>query len=71
MKTLDMRALPAEELSTRIAEWQEEAFRAKCNQTVGQLTNTMELRQLRRTIARAKTLVNEQLRTEKAADGAE
>ena len=71
MNITDMRSLSSDELNARVAEWQETLFRTRCNQAVGQLTNTMELRKVRRDIARAKTVINEQLKEKKTADGAE
>ena len=59
MKAHEMRSLAAEELATRIATWEEEFFRARCEQAVGQLTNTNEVRRLRREVARGKTILNE------------
>ena len=59
MKALEMRQLSSEELNARITEWQEELFRSKCNQTIGQITNTSALPIVKRQIARAKTIINE------------
>jgi large subunit ribosomal protein L29 len=64
MKSSEMRTLSVPELSTRVTAWQEELFRARCTQSIGQLTNPNVIRDLRRTIARAKTLINEQNRNE-------
>ncbi len=54
-----MRAFATEELATRLGTWEEDLFRARCEQAVGQLTNAISLRFLRRKIARAKTILNE------------
>ena len=62
MKAHEMRALSDEELSSRLAGWEEEYFRARCDQTVGQLQNTNQLRQMRHDIARGKTILNEKTR---------
>ena len=62
MKAADMRALSPEELGDRVTEWEEELFRARCNKTIGQLTDTASLTVLRRRIARAKTIQAEKLR---------
>ncbi len=62
MKALDMRQLSGEELSARVAEWEEELFRMRCNKVIGQLTDTARVRSMRRQIARAKTLINEKKR---------
>ena len=62
MKINEMRQLSAEELTGRVAEWQEDLFRARCNQVIGQNTDSSRLRIMRRQIARARTLINEMTR---------
>ena len=62
MKTSEMRSLAVEELEVRVDNWREEIFRAQCNKAVGQLQNTNVLRELRREVARAKTIINEKIR---------
>ena len=59
MKAHEIRELSVEEITTRIAEWEKELFRARCSQSTGQLQNTISLRDLRRDIARAKTIFSE------------
>ena len=59
MKTEEMRGLNSEELDSRVASWQEELFRARCDKVVGQLADTSKIPVLRRRIARAKTIINE------------
>ena len=59
MKAIDMRALSAEELDARVETWEEQLFRARSNKVLGQLNNTNELREIRKTIARAKTILTE------------
>ena len=60
MKSTDMRALSAEELDSRIVEWEEKLFRYHCEKKIGQLENTNLLSHTRRDIARAKTILGEQ-----------
>ncbi|HEX9842668.1 MAG TPA: 50S ribosomal protein L29 [bacterium] len=62
MKVTEMRQLSAEELNVRVAQWQEELFRMRCNQTIGQNTDTSRIRVMRRQIAQAKTIINEMQR---------
>lgn len=62
MKTTEMRSLAVEELEGRVDTWREDIFRARCNMAVGQTQNTNVLRELRRDIARAKTIINEKNR---------
>ena len=61
MKAVEMRSLSREELQTKLSGWEEELFRARCGKAVGQLTQTHTIRVLRRTVARAKTLLNEKI----------
>lgn len=59
MKKNEMRQLSTEELEARVGDWQEDLFRAKCNKTIGQATNPLRIRTIRREIARAKTIISE------------
>ena len=59
MKASEMRQFSAEELQARVTQWQEDLFRSKCNQVIGQVTDSMQIRIMRRQIARAKTLIHE------------
>ncbi len=54
-----MRQLSAEELSGRVVEWQEELLRMRCSQVIGHETGSHHIRDMRRQIARAKTLIKE------------
>ena len=59
MKTHEIRELSADEINTRITGWEQELFKARCSQAIGQLQNTISLRVMRRNIARAKTILSE------------
>ena len=59
MKAHEMRTLAEDELTGRITTWQEEYFRARCDKAVGQLQNPNQLGELRREIARGKTILKE------------
>jgi large subunit ribosomal protein L29 len=59
MKAADMRSLSRDELTGKLSTWEQELFKAHCEKAVGQLTQTHTIRDLRRTIARAKTLLHE------------
>ena len=54
-----MRNITPDELTGKVGEWELELFHARCNATVGQLSNPNVLRTLRRQIARAKTILHE------------
>lgn len=62
MKAHEMRSLASGELAARVTTWEEEFFRARCEQAVGQLTNTNTVRKVRRDIARGKTILNEKIK---------
>lgn len=59
MKAHEMRSLADDELAARVITWEEDYLRARCEQAVGQLTNTNQVTELRREIARGKTILNE------------
>lgn len=59
MKPSEMRQLSAEELVGRVTQWQEDLFRMHCGQAIGQVTDTTNIRNMRRQIARAKTIIGE------------
>ena len=62
MNATEMRQLAAEELSGRVSQWQQELFRMRCSQVIGQGTDTSKISTMRRQIARAKTIINEMQR---------
>ena len=59
MKPSAIREMGAEELQAKQAELQEQLFRLRVQQSIGQLDNTMKLREARRDIARVKTILKE------------
>ena len=67
MKAAEMRNLSREDLAGKLTSWEEELFRARCNLAVGQFTQTHQIQVLRKTIARAKTLLNEMSRNAASA----
>jgi len=67
MKASELRTLSADELAGKIAAWEEELFRARCNKVVGQLQQTHIIPDLRRGIARARTILNEKRGAQHAA----
>lgn len=60
MKVVDMKTLSGEELTKKCKELREELFNLKFQLSLGQLENTAKLRELKRTIARIKTVQSEQ-----------
>ena len=59
MKPSAIRDMGAEDLRQKEAELQEQLFRLRVQQSIGQLDNTMKLRETRRDIARVKTILKE------------
>lgn len=59
MKASELREQPAEELQTRLEELEEEGFNLRFQHTLGQLSNPIRLREIRRDIARVRTLLKE------------
>jgi large subunit ribosomal protein L29 len=68
MKTSELREQSAEELATRLDELEEESFNLRFQHTLGQLSSPLRLRDVRRDIARVRTLMVE---SEAAKAGAE
>ncbi|MCX5773338.1 MAG: 50S ribosomal protein L29 [Fusobacteria bacterium] len=59
MKVLDIKSLSGEELTAKSKELREELFNLKFQLSLGQLENTAKMRELKRTIARIKTVQRE------------
>ena len=59
MKPEKVRELGADELRTREKELQEQLFRLRVQKSIGQLDNAIKLREIRRDIARVKTVLRE------------
>ena len=59
MKPSKVREMGAEELATKERELQEQLFRLRVQQSIGQLDNAIKLRETRRDIARVKTVLKE------------
>lgn len=59
MKVAELREMSAEDLRRKAGDLQEERFNLRFQQTLGQLTSPIRLRQLRRDIARVHTVLTE------------
>ena len=59
MKPSKVREMGTEELETKQRELQEQLFRLRVQQSIGQLDNAIKLRETRRDIARVKTVLRE------------
>ena len=59
MKTNEIRKLSTEEINKKIAESKEELFNLRMKQATGSLENPSRIRELRKTVARLKTILRE------------
>jgi large subunit ribosomal protein L29 len=62
MKPQELKELSADELRTKEKELAEQLFKLRFQHTLGQLENPMKLRNIRREIARIKTVLDEKRR---------
>ena len=62
MKAEAVRAKSPDELTQKLLELKKEAFNLRFQKATGQLENTARMRQVRRDIARIKTIVRERSR---------
>ena len=56
MNAIDIRALSADELKAKLVELKKEQFNLRFQRATGQLEKTARVREVRRTIARIKTV---------------
>jgi len=59
MKNADIRKLSNDEINAQIAELKAELFNLKFQNALGQVENTARIGQVRKTIARMKTILSE------------
>ena len=59
MKVKEIRDLSAEEIVKKVDAWEEELFNLRFQARLGQLSNPLQLRMVRRDIARAKTVLQQ------------
>jgi large subunit ribosomal protein L29 len=63
MRAKEIRDLTSGEIQQKERELAEELFRLKLRKSTGQLDNPMQLRKLRRDVARLKTIQHERVRS--------
>jgi large subunit ribosomal protein L29 len=63
MNASEVRAKSADELAAELEQLSKEAFNLRFQKASGQLENTARVREVRRTIARIKTVLGERGRT--------
>jgi large subunit ribosomal protein L29 len=59
MKASQVREMGPDELRTKERELQEQLFRLRVQKSIGQLDNAVKLREVRRDIARVKTVLKQ------------
>ncbi len=59
MKAKELRTLTRNELEQRLRESQEELFNLRFQHKTGQLSNPLRIREIRKDVARLKTLLDE------------
>lgn len=59
MKAVDLRKKGAEELAKHLNDLQQKQFKLRMKKATGQLSQTHELLEVRREIARAKTVIEQ------------
>jgi len=59
LKNNDLRNLSTEELNKKIAEYKEELFNLRFSQATGNLEKPSRIRELRKLVARMKTIIRE------------
>ncbi len=59
MKATDLKEQGVDELNATLIGLREEQFKLRISQTSGQLSNPHRIRELRRDIARTKTILNQ------------
>jgi large subunit ribosomal protein L29 len=59
MKTTELRDLSVEELQKKLLDFKDELFSLRFQMVTGQLGNPMRLKEIKRNIARVKTILRE------------
>jgi large subunit ribosomal protein L29 len=59
MKSKDIRELSIEEMKKKIDQFEEELFNLRFQAKMGQLANPLQLKAIRRDVARINTIINE------------
>ena len=67
MKTTDLRSKSADQLKDQLVQLKKEQFNLRFQQATGQLEKTARVKEVRRDIARVKTLLAEQSKAEAEA----
>ena len=57
MNVKELQGLEPEELTKKISEFKQELFHLRCQLAMGRIENPMRIREVRRSVARAKTVL--------------
>lgn len=66
MKPSELRELSSMELETKLGDLKEELFNLRFQHATGQLENPMQIREVKKTYARVKTIIQERAMAEEA-----
>ena len=61
MDAKEMQGLEVEELTKKIHDFKQELFHLRCQLAMGRIENPMRIREVRRSVARAKTVLREKV----------
>lgn len=59
MHAKELQGMEAEELAGKVHELKQELFHLRCQHALGRIENPMRIRQVRKDVARAKTVLRE------------
>jgi len=59
VRASEIRDLTSEEIKQKLVDWKQELFNLRFQAATGQLDNPMRIRDVKRSIARAKTVLRE------------
>jgi large subunit ribosomal protein L29 len=65
MKVKEIRQLAKDEIEKKVEGWEEELFNLRFQAKMGQLANPLQLRLIRKDVAKAKTVLTELSKVEK------
>jgi large subunit ribosomal protein L29 len=68
MKANDIRKMSVEQINTKIADLKEELFNLKFQAALGNLEKPARMNEIKRTIARMKTILTEKANASKASE---
>lgn len=59
MDVKELQGMEAEELAGKVHELKQELFHLRCQHALGRIENPMKIRQVRKDVARVKTVIRE------------